>query len=85
VNDVTIYNQVDDLLTVEEGDRRHLFYEQMKEFFFAMREIKPEEVDDQTLEEILAASDQLMGVIYKIRIKRKQQADREKANKRFVV
>lgn len=45
-------HEVDDLLTVEEGDRRHLFYEQMKEFFFAMREIKPEEVDDQTLGEI---------------------------------
>ncbi|MBO0858713.1 MAG: hypothetical protein J2P21_09640 [Chloracidobacterium sp.] len=50
-----------------------------------MREIKPEEVDDQTLEEILEASDQLMGVIYKIRLKRKQQADKEKADKRFLV
>src|SRR5262249_4888179 len=78
-------HEVDDLLTVEEGDRRHLFYEQMKEFFFAMREIKPEEVDDQTLEEILEASDQLMGAIHKIRLRRKQQAEREKAGKRFVV
>jgi hypothetical protein len=78
-------HQVDDLLTVEEGDRRHLFYEQMKEFFFAMREIKPEEMDDQTLEEILEASDQLMGAIYKIRHKRKQQAEGEKSGKRFVV
>jgi hypothetical protein len=51
------------MLIVAEDDRRHLFYEQMKEFFFAMREIKPDEVDDQTLEEILEASDQLMGVI----------------------
>lgn len=49
-----------------EGDRRHLFYEQMKVIFFAMREIKPEEVDDHTPEEILEASDQLMGVIYKV-------------------
>ncbi len=78
-------HQVDDLLTVEEDDRRHLFYEQMKEFFFAMRDIRPEEIDDQTLEEILEGSDQLMGVIYKIRLKRKQQAEREKANKRIVV
>jgi hypothetical protein len=77
--------QVDDLLTVAEDDRRHLFYEQMKEFFFAMRDIKPEEIDDQTLEEILEASDQLMGVIYKIRRTRKQQADKEKASKQFIV
>jgi hypothetical protein len=77
--------QVDDLLTVEEDDRRHLFYEQMKEFFFAMREIKPEEVDDPTLEEILEASDRLMTVIHRIRRTRKQRAEREKAGKQIVV
>jgi hypothetical protein len=78
-------NQVDDLLTVEEDDRRHLFYEQMKEFFYAMRDIRPEEIDDSTLEEILEASDQLMGVIHKIRLKRKQQSDKEKVDKRFLL
>jgi len=76
---------VDDLLTVEEDDRRHLFYEQMKEFFFAMREIKPEEVDDQTLDEILEASDQLMAVIYKIQVKRKHRAAETKSRKLFGV
>jgi signal transduction histidine kinase len=78
-------SQVDDLLTVDEDDRRHLFYEQMKEFFYAMRDIRPEEIDDSTLEEILEASDQLMGVIYKIRLKRKQQSDKEKVDKRFLL
>ena len=78
-------HQVDDLLTVEEDDQRHLFYEQMKEFFFAMREIKPEEIDDPTLEEILEASDRLMTVIHRIRLKRKQRAEREKAGKPIVV
>ena len=78
-------SQVDDLLTVEEDDRRHLFYEQMKEFFYAMRDIRPEEIDDSTLEEILEASDQLMGVIHKIRLKRKQQSDKEKGDKRFLL
>ena len=76
-------SQVDDLLTVEEDDRRHLFYEQMKEFFYAMRDIQPEEIDDPTLEEILEASDQLMGVIHKIRLKRKQQANKENVANRF--
>jgi hypothetical protein len=76
-------HQVDDLLSVEEDDRRHLFYEQMKEFFFAMRDIRPEEVDDQTLEEILEASDQLMAVIYKIRLKRKQQVKAEKKTRKL--
>ena len=77
-------SQVDDLLSVEADDRRHLFYEQMKEFFYAMRDIRPEEIDDSTLEEILEASDQLMGVIHKIRLKRKQQLDKEKGDKRFL-
>lgn len=76
-------SQVDDMLTVEEDDRRHLFYEQMKEFFYAMRDIQPEEIDDPTLEEILEASDQLMGVIHKIRLKRKQQANKENVANRF--
>jgi hypothetical protein len=84
-NMMAAVRQVDDLLTVAEDDRRHLFYEQMKEFFFAMRDIRPEEIDDPTLEEILEASDQLMGAIYKIRRTRKQQADKEKAGKQFVV
>src|SRR4030095_8177399 len=82
-NMVAAVSQVDDLLTVEEDDRRHLFYEQMKEFFYAMRDIRAEEIDDPTLEEILEASDQLMGVIHKIRLKRKQQADKGKVDKRF--
>jgi hypothetical protein len=78
-------SQVDDLLSVEEDDRRHLFYEQMKEFFYAMRDIRPEEIDDSTIVEILEASDQLMEVIHKIRLKRKQQLDKEKADKRFLL
>lgn len=77
-------HQVDDMLMVEEDDRRHLFYEQMKEFFFAMRDIQPEEIDDPTLEEILAASDQLMGVLHKIRLKRKQQSEAEKKGRKLL-
>jgi len=84
-NMVAAVSQVDDLLTVAEDDRRHLFYEQMKEFFYAMRDIQPEEIDDPTLEEILEASDQLMGVIHKIRLKRKRQSEKEKVDKRFLI
>lgn len=78
-------HEIDDLLSVEEDDRRHLFYEQMKEFFFAMRDIQPEEVDDQTLEEILEASDRLMTVIHRIRLRRKQRAEREKTGQGLII
>jgi hypothetical protein len=63
--------RVDDLLRVDEDDRRHLFYEQMKEFFFALREIRPEDVDDASLGEILEACDQLMSLIQRLRSKRR--------------
>jgi hypothetical protein len=82
-NVVSVVRQVDDLLTVEDDDRRHLFYEQMKEFFYAMRDSQSEEIDDLPLKEILEASDQLMRVIHKIRLKQKQQSDKEKGDKRF--
>ena len=35
--------------------------------------------------EILEASDQLMGVIHKIRLMRKQQSGKEKGDKRFLL
>lgn len=63
--------QVDELLRVDESDRRHLFYEQMKDFFFALREIDPEEIDEETLDLLLRRSDELMDVVYSIQKRRK--------------
>jgi hypothetical protein len=56
--------RVDDLLKVDPEDRRHLFYEQMKDFFFAMWEIEPEEIDDPTLDLLTQRVDDLMEVIH---------------------
>jgi hypothetical protein len=61
---------------ITEFQRNALFLED----YLRAEVLRPEEIDDPTLDEILKASDQLMGVIYKIRLKRKQ-----KANKRFVI
>lgn len=63
--------RVDDLLRVDPGDRRHLFYEQMKDFFFALREIQPDEIDDATLEQLVLRGDALTEVIYSILRRRK--------------
>jgi hypothetical protein len=65
---------VDELLEVDPGDSRHLFWEQMKEIFFAMRDIKPEDLDDEILEEFTAAMDQTSSILYKIK-KRKMDRD----------
>jgi hypothetical protein len=63
--------RVDDLLRVDPGDRRHLFYEQMKDFFFALREIQPEEIDDSALDLLVERADALMEVVFAIRRRRK--------------
>jgi len=65
--------KADDLLVVDPSDKRHLFYEEMKRLFYAMREIEPEDVDDQSLEEFMAAADQLSNAIYAIELKKRQR------------
>ena len=74
--------RVDDLLRVNPEDRRHLFYEQMKDFFFALREVRPEEIDDATIELMTRRADELMEVIHSILWKRKQK---EKTPVKFTV
>ena len=63
---------VDDLLRVNPEDNRHLFYEQMKDFFFALRDIQPDEIDDSTLDLLMQRADDLMEVIHSIQRRRKQ-------------
>jgi hypothetical protein len=68
-----VVERVDDLLRVDPEDRRHLFYEQMKDFFFAMRDVRPEEIDDAMLDLMTRRADELMEVVHSIQRKRKQK------------
>ena len=77
-----VLHKVDEMLETDPSDKRHLFYEEMKRFFYAMREIEPEDVDDESLDEFMAAADQLSNAIYKIELKRRQ---REKGARRLQV
>ncbi len=74
--------RVDDLLRVDPEDRRHLFYEQMKDFFFALRDIRPEEIDDAMLDLMTRRADELMEVVHSIQLKRKQK---EKPPPKFTI
>lgn len=65
--------KADELLEVDPSDKRHLFYEEMKRLFYAMREIQPEDVDDESLEEFMKAADQLSNAIYAIELKKKSR------------
>jgi len=68
--------KADDLLEVDPADKRHLFYEEMKRLFYAMREIEPEDVDDESLDKFMAAADQLSNAIYAIELRKKQREKR---------
>lgn len=75
-------DRVDELLRVDPEDRRHLFYEQMKDFFFALRDIEPEEIDDAVLDLLTRRADDLMEVVHSIRRKRRAK---EKSQPRFSI
>jgi hypothetical protein len=47
-----------------------MFWEEMKRLFFAMREIKPEDLDEEMLADFLEAMDGVSKVLYRIEKKR---------------
>ncbi len=59
----SVVSMVDELLDVDPSDSRHMFWEEMKRLFFAMREIGPEDPDDETLEDFLKAMDGVSTVL----------------------
>ena len=63
--------KVDELLEVDPGDSRHMFWEEMKRLFYAMKEIEPEDLDEETMDDFLAAMDGVSNVI--VRIERRRQ------------
>lgn len=65
--------EADALLEVDPSDKRHFFYEEMKRLFYAMREIRPEDVDDESLDQFMSAADQLSNAIYAIELKRRKR------------
>ena len=68
-----VVQKVDELLEIDASDKRHLFYEEMKRLFYAMREIQPEDIDDESLSEFMRAADQLSSTIYAIEMKRQKR------------
>lgn len=74
--------KVDELLEIDPSDQRHLFYEEMKRLFYAMREVEPEDLDDEKLERFMKAADEMSNVLYSIETKRRV---REKKTRTFAV
>lgn len=66
--------KADELLEVDPSDVRHLFWEEMKRLFYAMKEVGPEDLDEETMDDFLAAADGLSNVL--VRIERRRQERR---------
>lgn len=52
-----------ELLEINPADQQHLFYEEMKPLFYAMREVEPKDIDNTTLKPFMTA-DELSNVIF---------------------
>jgi hypothetical protein len=70
-NMTQVVAHVDELLEIDPQDARHLFWEEMKRIFYAMREIQLEDLDEDTMEEFMAAMDGVSNVLYRIEKRRK--------------
>lgn len=73
-----VVHKADELLEIDPADKRHFFYEEMKRLFYAMREIQPEDIDDESLDQFMTAADQLSNAIYTIELKRRRQKNVKK-------
>lgn len=69
--------KADELLEVDPGDTRHLFFEEMKRVFFAMREVEAEDLDEEVMEDFLQAIDQVSNVLYRIEKRRQRRKNPE--------
>ena len=65
--------KADELLEIDPSDTRHLFWEEMKRVFYAMREIELDDLDEETMDEFLSVMDQLSNVLYRIDKRRKER------------
>jgi hypothetical protein len=69
--------RVDELLEVDPSDARHMFWEEMKRLFFAMREIGPEDLDEEIMEEFLKAMDGVSNILHRLEKRRNARTQRD--------
>ena len=73
--------KVDEMLEVDPSDARHLFWEEMKRLFYAMREIEPEDLDEETMDDFLAAIDGVSNVLFRVERRRQERHKRRATDK----
>jgi len=66
------------LLEIDPQDTRHLFWEEMKRIFYAMREVDQEDLDDEIMGQFLATMDEVSNVLYRIEKRRRERQKQAK-------
>lgn len=69
----SVVAKVDEMLEVDPSDTRHLFWEEMKRLFYAMREVELEDLNEAVMDEFLAAIDQVSNILFKIERNRRDR------------
>ncbi|HEX8721840.1 MAG TPA: hypothetical protein VF736_14490 [Pyrinomonadaceae bacterium] len=71
-------SKVDEMLEVDPSDTRHMFWEEMKRLFFAVREVEPEDLDEEMMNDFLRAMDGVSNVLHRLeKRRRKRKSQRE--------
>ncbi len=68
-----IVARVDEMLEIDPADTRHMFWEEMKRLFFAMRVVEPDDLDDEIMGEFLSDMDGVSNVLYRIEKRRRDR------------
>jgi hypothetical protein len=62
----TVLAKADELLEVDPSDSWHVFWEEMKQIFFAMKEIEPEDLNEEVRKYLMDAVDELSNALYRV-------------------
>jgi hypothetical protein len=80
----TVVTKVDEMLEVDPSDARHMFWEEMKRLFYAMREIELEDIDEETMDDFLAAIDGVSNVLFRVE-RRRQERHKQRATDKMPI
>jgi hypothetical protein len=72
-NMTQVVAHVDELLEIDPQDSQHLFWEEMKRIFYATREVRLEDLDEEMMDEFMVAMDGVSNVLYRIEKRRKSR------------
>lgn len=69
----SLVEKVDKLLETDPSDTRHLFWEEMERLFFAMREVEPDDIDEEILEQFLSMMSGVFNALIRIDKRRRER------------